>query len=172
MTSHLAIRVRDFHPNEADVLLGIFRSAVRMVARRDYTQEQVIAWAPDHIDDGEWAARCAAKQTFVAEMDNLPVGFTDLEPDGHLDMMFVHAQYQGWGVASALLFHVESAARRLGLKQIFTEASITARPFFERRGFQLIAQQVVLIRGVEFINYRMSKPLDHQVGTATEVPIL
>ena len=35
----------------------------------------------------------------------------------------------------------------------------TARAFFERRGFRMIAPQRVSMRGQEFINYRMEKAL-------------
>lgn len=87
------------------------------------------------------------------------VGFTDLEPDGHLDMMFVHAAHQRAGIATALLATVEAAACTQGLRRIFTEASITARPFFERRGFSVIARQSVEKRGQHFTNFRMEKVL-------------
>jgi putative acetyltransferase len=50
---------------------------------------------------------------------------------------------------------VVAEARRVGLVRLFTEASITARPFFEARGFTVLAPQVVTLRGVEFVNYRM-----------------
>jgi putative acetyltransferase len=50
------------------------------------------------------------------------VGFTDLQPDGCLDMMYVHPAHQGVGVATALLNKVEAAAGELGLSRIFTEA--------------------------------------------------
>jgi hypothetical protein len=43
---------------------------------------------------------------------------------------------------------------------LFTEASITARPFFEAEGFVVLSPQVVISRGVEFVNYRMERVLD------------
>ena len=43
--------------------------------------------------------------------------------------------------------------------RLFTEASITARPFFEAEGFVVLSQQVVLARGAEFVNYRMERVL-------------
>jgi putative acetyltransferase len=153
------LRVRQFRSDDVDTLIALFRDSVRVVARRDYTQEQVMAWAPDDVDRGAWRSRCGARETFVAEIGDSIVGFTELERDGHLDMMFVHPEHQGRGVASALLAHVESAARCLDLARIYTEASVTARPFFEHRGFCMIASQLIRIRGQEFPNYRMEKPL-------------
>ena len=99
------------------------------------------------------------RPTWVARLGGAVVGFTDLETDGHLDMMFVHPARQGRGIASQLLATVEAAARADSLARIFTEASITARPFFERRGFRLIAAQTVAIRGHALTNFRMEKLL-------------
>jgi putative acetyltransferase len=73
--------------------------------------------------------------------------------------MYVHPEHEGRGIASALLTCLETAARRESLVRLFTEASITARPFFERRGFTVLTAQLVEFRGEEFKNYRMEKLL-------------
>ncbi len=69
------------------------------------------------------------------------------------------ADHQGRGVSRQLLSAVVAEARRLGLAQLFVEVSITARPFFESQGFAVLAPQVVVCRGVEFVNYRMERML-------------
>jgi GNAT superfamily N-acetyltransferase len=103
--------VRHYLPADIDAMIDLFRASVRMVARRDYTHEQVMAWAPDEIDRRSWAARYTSRRAWVAEIDSHVAGFSDLEPDGHLNMMYAHPAYQGRGVATALLEQVEGAAR-------------------------------------------------------------
>ena len=149
--------VRPYVPADLDSLIGVFREAVRRIAIRDYTQGQVMAWAPDAVDRASWGARRASRPTWVAVIDGAVAGFTDLEPDGHIDMMYVHPDHQGRGVVAALLRQVETEAARLGLGRLHTDASITARPFFERKGFRVVAPQTVSLRGQDFINYRMEK---------------
>ncbi len=151
--------IRRYVSDDLDGLVALFHASVRRVAIKDYTEDQVKAWAPDEPDRERWAARRASRPTWVAEIDGALAGFTDLEPDGHVDMMFVHPDHQGRGVAGALFRQVEAEAARLGLDRLFTEASITARPFFERKGFRVIAAQTVSVRGQEMVNYRMEKPL-------------
>jgi putative acetyltransferase len=151
--------VRRYAASDLDPLIDLFRASVRRVAIRDYSEDQVRAWAPDVVDREAWAARRASRPTWVVEIDGAIAGFSDLEPDGHLDNMFVHPDHQGRGVASALLAAVEAEAARLGLGRLFTEASITARPFFERKGFTVIRPQTVSVRGQDFVNYRMEKRL-------------
>ncbi len=149
--------VRLYVPADVDALIDLFRQAVRRIAIRDYSEAQVRAWAPDVADRQSWVERRASRPTWVAEIDGRVAGFTDLEPDGHLDMMYVHPDHQGQGVARALLAQVEEAAAAQKLARLFTEASITARPFFEKKGFRLITPQTVHVRGQDLVNYRMEK---------------
>ena len=149
--------VRDYVPADVDALIDLFRQAVRRVAIRDYSEAQVRAWAPDMAEREKWVERRASRPTWVAEIDGKVAGFTDLEPDGHVDMMYVHPDFKGRGVANALMAKVEEAAAEQKLGRLYTEASITAKPFFEKKGFRVIAPQTVHVRGQDLVNYRMEK---------------
>lgn len=151
------IAIRPYRADDLDALIDIFLRAIRETAAKDYAQPQIEAWA--QADRDAWAVRRASRPTWVAWIDTAPVGFTDLEPDGYLDMMFVHPAHQRIGVAAALLATVEAAAGVQNLSRLFTEASITARPFFERHGFQVIRQQTVRKRGQDLVNFVMEKSL-------------
>ena len=83
----VTIILRDYRPDDLTALIDVFRGAVRAVARRDYSERQVLAWAPDCIDSKEFALRRTAKPTWVAEIHDEIAGFADLEPDGHIDML-------------------------------------------------------------------------------------
>ena len=157
MKADPTLSIRSYRPEDLDAVTGIFLAAIRETAAKDYDRAQIEAWAK--VDRDAWAERRLSRPTWVAIVAGNPVGFTDLEPDGHLDMMFVHPAHQRAGVATALLERVEAAAQEQGLSRLFTEASITARPFFERRGFCLLAAQVVGIRGQVLANFRMEKAL-------------
>ena len=152
--------IRPYRATDGAQLAALFRASVRAIARSDYSQSQLTAWAPDNIDVAGFAERCAAKSTWIAECDNRVAGFSDLEGDGHVDMLYVHPDFQRRGVARALLAHIENLARSQGLERLYTEASITARPAFEAQGFHVIAAQTVTRRGESLTNYRMEKRLD------------
>jgi putative acetyltransferase len=157
------VTLRPYESGDAPALLALFRDTIRRVNSRDYTPEQVRAWASDDIDPAAWAARFAGRFVAVAEEAGRPVGFADLEVSGHVDRLYVSADHQRRGVARSLLAAVVDEARRLGVERLFTEASITARPFFEAHGFVVLAAQVVSCRGADFVNYRMERVL---AGTA------
>lgn len=145
------------------VLIDLFRDTVRRVNSRDYTAEQVRAWAPDEVNPDRWAV-LADRCTVVAEAGGRVVGFTDLEADGHIDRFFVHADHQGHGVGRAMLAALVVEAVRTGVRRLYAEVSITARPFFVRHGFVVVAEQLVRVRDVPMTNYRMEKRLDPDGG--------
>lgn len=149
------LSIRPYRLEDVDVVTDIFLRAIREIASKDYNAAQIDAWA--QVDREAWSKWRLTRPTWLALMDQAPAGFTDLELNGHLDMMFVHPAYQRRGVATALLETVESAARQSGLGRIFTEASITAHPFFERHGFRIVTARTVEKRGQTFQNFRMEK---------------
>jgi putative acetyltransferase len=153
------ITVRPYRPDDAPALLALFRDTIRCVNSRDYSPAQVAAWASDDIDAAYWAGRFAGRFVPVAEEAGRPVGFAELEADGHIDRVYVSADHQRRGIGRRLLAAILAEARRVGLARVFTEASITARPFFEAQGFVVLAPQVVTCRGAEFVNYRMEQVL-------------
>ena len=158
-TSPADILVRDYRATEADALLALFRRAIRHAAPVHYAPEQIAAWASEDIDPRAWGRARAAKPTFVAERASALAGFCDLEPDGHVDMLFVEAAHQGHGVAGALLRTVEAQARSRGLERLYAEVSLTAQRTFERCGFVVLEAQTVVSRGQAFVNLRMQKAL-------------
>ncbi|WP_245933752.1 GNAT family N-acetyltransferase [Arthrobacter livingstonensis] len=60
---------------------------------------------------------------------------------------------------SRLLAHVEAHARSERRPALSADVSITARPFFERHGFTVEAEQHPVKAGVELTNYKMRKLL-------------
>jgi putative acetyltransferase len=161
-----AITIRPYETADAAKLASLFRDSVRSIAARDYTARQLQAWAPDVMDEGKFGQRCETKMTWVAELEDRIAGFSDLEPDGHVDMLYVHLDFQRRGVARALLHQVEESARRMNLRRLHSEASITARPVFEAMGFRVIVPQTFTLRGESLMNYRMEKRLDRTGANA------
>ncbi|HEY4265544.1 MAG TPA: GNAT family N-acetyltransferase [Micropepsaceae bacterium] len=154
-----AFLVRPWREADTEELGELFRKSVREIAGRDYRPAQIEAWvkAPGAIHT--WTERMQERVIFVAEQRQSLIGFIQYEPPDHIDMTYVHPQSQRIGVASALLAAVETDARRRGVMLLNVEASITSRPFFQARGFEIITPQIVTALGEDFLNYRMSKQL-------------
>nr|WP_252735270.1 GNAT family N-acetyltransferase [Vibrio splendidus] len=143
----------------------IFFHTVRNVNVRDYSQQQVEAWAPSSFDFALWQKRMNGLQPFVAELDGCVVGYTDLQPSGLIDHFFCHHEYQGKGVGKALMEHVFTVGRVRGVSRYFSEVSITAKPFYEHIGFKVVNEQEVEMRGVKLTNYVMEKVVEDRKGS-------
>jgi putative acetyltransferase len=152
-------QIRDYDVRDAPEIVRLFYETVHSVNRADYSDEQLEAWAPTVPDPAEWHARMAARRTLVAEEDDAVVGFAELEGNGHLDMLYLRKDAVGRGVGRRLYEVLEREARGRRLGRIFTEASTTARPFFERRGFRVVRKQTVVVQGVSMTNFIMEKDL-------------
>lgn len=153
------MNVRHYIPEDAAALIALKRDTICRVNSRDYNEEQVRAWAPDDTAILHWQQRVANRFVVVAEEDGRVAGFGDVGPDGHIDQFYVHADSQRRGVGRAILTALISEAQGCGTERLFSEVSITARPFFEAHGFRVDAEQVVVARGVQFTNFRMSRQM-------------
>ena len=154
-----AFEIRLAEPKDYEEMSEIFRRSIRETASQHYDPRQVAAWSA-HADDKEiWAQRVRERMNFLAVEGGRVLGFVQYELPDHVDMTYVHPDCQRRGVATALLYELEKEAKRRGVKTLHVEASITARPFFERCGYQLIAPQIVRVRGQNFRNYSMRKTI-------------
>lgn len=152
--------IRPFEPSDADALAALFHASVRNAGIRDYSAEQVAAWSPSKPDPGRYLRQAEGRTFLVAvDYDNRPIGYGDLEPDGHIDHLYCRPDLVGTGVGSAIYAAIEATARRGGLALLFVDASEGARRLFERRGFGVDARHDFTIDGVAIHNYRMSKPI-------------
>ena len=139
--------------------MQLFYDTVHEINICDYTQEQVDTWAPENMSYETWLEKLQTKLTYIVEENGQIVRFGQLESDGHIDCFYCHNKHQKKGIGSMLLNHIEKTARALGIKKLFTEASITAKPFFQSKAFSVIREQQVERRGVYFRNFAMEKLL-------------
>ena len=146
------MEIRTYETGDCPVLARLFYETVHTVNARDYTQEQLDAWATGEVDLEAWNASFLAHRTLVAVANGGIVGFGDMDESGYLDRLYVRKDCQGQGVASAICDALE---RWSHAPRIVTHASITARPFFERRGYRVVREQQVVRRGVKLTNYVM-----------------
>lgn len=150
--------IRKYNVGDAQELANIFYNTIHLVNIRDYNQQQVDVWAPETSKEAAgWLKKFERTNPFVAFINNQVVGFAEFEPDGHIDCFYCHHEWIGHGVGSALMKAIDEAAYQQGIKHIFAEVSITAKPFFDRCGFKTVTQQTVEIKGVFLTNYKMEK---------------
>ncbi|MCW8313484.1 GNAT family N-acetyltransferase [Sphingobacterium sp. InxBP1] len=148
------MKIRRYQPSDLQQISQLFYDTVHTVNARDYSPEQLDAWASGQLDLAAWNSSFLAHHTLVAIIDEQIAGFGDMTDVGYLDRLFVHKDYQGQGIATALCDALEHA---VDTPRFTTHASITAKPFFESRGYRVVKEQQVIRRGVRLTNYVMEK---------------
>lgn len=162
--SPFSVVLRAYRPSDCSEVLRLFYDTVHTVNAKDYTEEQLDAWADGKPDAAKWNESLCAHFSLAAEAGGILAGFGDIDETGYLDRLYVHRDFQGMGVGTALCQALEQEAVRIMDQTqeacpfcITTHASITARPFFEARGYQVQREQQVERKGVLLTNYVMEK---------------
>lgn len=146
--------IRKYKTEDCGELAKLFYDTVHCVNAKDYTTRQLDVWATGKVDLEKWDDSFLKHYTVVAEEDGAIIGFGDMDEIGYLDRLYVHKDYQGVGVATAICNELETA---VSASKYTTHASITARPFFEKRGYRVVKEQQVQRQGVLLTNYVMEK---------------
>lgn len=154
------MRIRPCTARDAAATARLFFEAVHESCAGDYTPAQLDAWAPAARDLTAWGAQLAASHALAAECDGTLAGFATRRPADVLDLLYVSPRFQRRGVASALCDRLEAACAADDFRTMTVHASRTARPFFEQRGYHVLAEQQVERRDVTLTNFRMEKTLD------------
>ena len=147
------MKLRRYESKDLPEIADLFRKTILTVNCRDYSQEQVEVWAKrwqNLLRRDEWFLRLF---TLVAEQDGKIIGYGNIDESGYLDHLYVHRSYQRQGVATALCEALEVHTDC----NVLVDASITAKPFFEQRGYKLLKENAVELEGIFLTNFTMVK---------------
>lgn len=61
------------------------------------------------------------------------------------------------GIANKFLDKMKLESLNQGYYKLISDVSITSRPFFESKGFEVVKENKKEVLGVELINYRMKE---------------
>jgi SAM-dependent methyltransferase/GNAT superfamily N-acetyltransferase len=149
--------LRKYNSDDWKEVVQLFHDTVHSVNAVDYTDIQLDAWVPHDLNLPEFENRLSNNYSVVVEKDGIIVGFGNVNGTGYFDCLYIHKDYQRMGIATLIADDIEAYFYREGVHTITTDASITARPFFEKRGYVVLKEQSVECRGQLFINYKMRK---------------
>jgi putative acetyltransferase len=147
------MKIRKYQQSDCKELTELFYNTVHTVNAKDYTEKQLNVWATGQVDLRQWNLSLQEHYSVVAVENDIIVGFGDIDKTGYLDRLFVHADYQRKGIATSICNQLEQLVEG----NITTHASITARPFFEKRGYKVVKEQQVERQGIFLTNYVMAK---------------
>lgn len=138
---------------------ALYVDTIRSVCRKDYNEEQLSVWSSSVNKEERWLDVVANQFVLLAEIGGQLVGFATLRNHDYIDFFYVHKDFQGQGIARTLLNRLLQEAMKHGEDLLTSDISITARPFFEKNGFKVVAEQENIRQGLILINYKMIRYL-------------
>lgn len=159
-SSQLEIKISKGSPADLKDMQDLFVSTVKNICIADYTENQVNVWARGVENTERWNDIIETQQVFIARMADLLVGYITLDNFNYIDMLFVHKEYQGIGIAHLLFDVVEKIAKENKQQRLTSDVSISAKNFFLRMGFQIEKEQVVVRFEETLKNYKMYKEIE------------
>ena len=149
--------IRTVNKNDIPALTELFNNCVRQIAPEKYTPEQIDAWAASTSDGESFNKFILEPTTFVAETNNLILGFAGVTTAGYLASLYVRGDRNRQGIGSRLLIHIIEYARVNNIYRLYTEASVFSKPLFEKFGFAIYEEEDVTRNGIVFHRYLMEK---------------
>ena len=140
---------RKYQQEDLPQILRLFHDTVHSICSGDYTAAQL-----DTDVQKRWHCTLTEHFTVIAEEGLVITVFGDIDDTGYLDRLYVHKDYQRQGIASGICDRLEAHASP---NIITTHASITAKPFFQKRGYHVAARQTVKRHGILLTNFIMKK---------------
>ena len=137
--------IRKYQASDCAELAELFYTTVHTANAKDYSKEQLDAWAPLTRNLKEWNRSFEKHISFVAVENKQIVGFGDIDKTSYLDRLFVLPDYQRMGIGSTiihmLLEHIEKnmcVGSRVSV-QLISEPD--KEQFYIKQGFKLIPHE-------------------------------
>ena len=123
------------HGGDAEAVYEIVLRALRETNARDYPAsviDRLVLTLPEGV-----ASKLEEWHAYVAVVDGRIVGTGSLNGKT-VRAVFVHPDYQGCGIGTKLMDAVENAANVQSVSTLTVPSSITAQPFYAKRGFKVV----------------------------------
>jgi putative acetyltransferase len=127
----------------------LFVETVETVCKKDYSPEQIKAWTSSIEHTNRWTDKLQNQYFLIAQAENKIVGYSSLQDNNYLDILYVHKDFQRQGIADRLYSEIEKEAIKRCSIILNSDVSITAKPFFEKKGFVTRLEQKNIINGLQ-----------------------
>jgi len=138
----------------------LYVNTIKSVCKKEYGALQIEAWISGANNHERWLDVVTNQFVFLAIIEGKIAGYGTLKDGNYIDLFFIHKDFQRKGIAEKIYNELENKAKNADSKFITADVSITAKPFFEKKGFRVEKEQHNLIKNVELINYKMVKEFE------------
>jgi len=149
--------IRKFKIGDEEAISKLHNATVRAINGKDYTKEQIESWSPIRTNYQRTRKTFENNTSYVALIDNEIVGFGDIDKEAHIKRLYTHKDYQGKGIATKILEKLEIEAKNNGFNETTLESTITAKTFYESKGYICLGKKQVIFKGIPSEDWEMKK---------------
>ncbi|HTC00679.1 MAG TPA: GNAT family N-acetyltransferase [Ferruginibacter sp.] len=153
------MEIRNSVITDIDEIAKLYRDTIIAVNAKDYTKDQIEAWASTYDNQAGWVRRMEEQNFYVAVKENKIIGFASIDKFGYFDLLYVHKDCQRQGIGTKLALKIEQIAKELELNEITVQASVVAKPFLEKLGYKVTGEKHKMVNDVPFTNTILAKRL-------------
>lgn len=153
--------IRPARIEDAEAIFIAHKRAIYEICSKNYSEEQIKSWMPDSRSATGYIERIQNLDNhyFIIEVANILAGFASYRGD-EITGFYFHPDFVGKGLATALFQAIENAIKHSGHHSIELQSTITAMPFYQKMGMQMIEQiEHRFQTGVTALTYKMFKSL-------------
>ncbi|EUJ48968.1 GNAT family N-acetyltransferase [Listeria fleischmannii] len=155
----MAIHLVRYNRKYLTAIVALFNNTIQQVNREDYSQAELNEWIQSNPNYDLWHENLESSYCILVIKAGNLVGFGNITIEGYIDLFYVSHVMIHQGVGRLLFNELEKYAVLESVASIYTDASITATPFFRKMGLDLMRKQDNQRNNENLINYRMEKKL-------------
>ena len=156
------MNLRQIRVKDQTELKRVYFDSINSIKGDIYTREQKIAWSSQAWENPFFKKALIEGKGWVIEQidENEIKAFATRYPRGKLALLYCRGESRGLGMGTALLNKIEEDAKKEGLKELKTEASLISYKLLLRMDWEIIRKERIIIRDTYFERYNMIKIFD------------
>ena len=147
------IKIREAKIDDLKELHNLYQRTIDNTCKKDYSAKQRKVWKSGIRDKKRWTEAIQNHYFLIAEIERTIVGFGSLKNDEYIDFLYISKDHLRKGIANLIYTQLEEVALKNNKLELFSDVSITAKPFFEGKGF-VVQQKIELSKMV--LSYTIS----------------
>ena len=136
----MSLTIRGARAADAPAVTELVRRSITQLCGADHRDDPALldGWLSNKTVENVTAWIDSPRNyTLVAEIDAVAAGVAVLTVEGEVLLNYVDPAARFRGVSTALLAALEERARSLGLETVRLDSTLTARRFYEERGYRV-----------------------------------
>ena len=149
---NVRMRIRKGKLQDAKELSVLRKATIRSTNKHDYTSAQIARWSK------RWNTKDFVKihdqlLLYVAVEEGKIIGYAEIMKDTPAEMggLYVHKDFVRKGVGTKLMQKIHGAVQKMGVHRFSLRSSITAKDFYEKLGYRVIALKKNRRTGNEYL---------------------